>query len=184
MKLGPWRWVLFGWCLLVALLAVVKPLTVLLQASFAKAWGRGFSLDNLTLRNYRFLLFEHDVAPQAVWNTVWFSGASATIAVVLALLVAYIVVRKLMRFADALGFLAMAPFVIPGIVMAIGFYAAYAGPPLSLYGIGAAHHPRLRGALPADRLCQFAGGDPRRASRDGGSRAHPRFRPACTPSAR
>ena len=31
----------------------------------------------------------------------------------------------------------MAPFVIPGIVMAIGFYAAYAGPPLSLYGSAA-----------------------------------------------
>ncbi|WP_188972409.1 ABC transporter permease [Neoroseomonas lacus] len=135
-KLGPWRWVMLGWCVAVAMLSVVKPLTVLLQASFAKAWGRGFSFDNLTLRNYEFLLFEHDVAPRAVWNTVWFSGASATIAGVLALLVAYIVVRKLMRFADALGFLAMAPFVIPGIVMAIGFYAAYAGPPLSLYGSG------------------------------------------------
>ena len=36
-----------------------------------------------------------------------------------------------MRFAGVLGFLAMAPFVIPGIVMAIGFYASYAAPPLS-----------------------------------------------------
>jgi iron(III) transport system permease protein len=133
-RLGPWRWVMFGWCLLVALLSVGSPLLVLMQASFAKAWGRGFSFDNLTFRNYHFLLFEHDMAPQAVWNTVWFSAASATIACVLALLVAYIVVRRLMRFADALGFLAMAPFVIPGIVLAIGFYAAYAGPPLSLYG--------------------------------------------------
>ena len=133
-KLGPWRWVLLGWCVSVALLSVGKPLIVLLQASFAKAWGRGFSLDNLTLRNYRFLLFEHDQAPQAVWNTLWFSAASATMAIILALLVAYIVVRKLMRFAGALGFLAMAPFVIPGIVLAIGFYAAYAGPPMSLYG--------------------------------------------------
>jgi len=133
-RLGPWRWALFGWCFLVAMLSVGTPLLVLMQASFSQAWGRGFSWDNFTLRNYRFLLFEHDMAPQAVWNTVWFSAASATIACVLALLVAYIVVRRLMRFADALGFLAMAPFVIPGIVLAIGFYAAYAGPPLSLYG--------------------------------------------------
>jgi iron(III) transport system permease protein len=118
----------------VALLAVLKPLLVLLQASFAKAWGRGFSLDNLTLRNYRMLLFEHDMALQSVWNTVWFSAASAGLALILALLVAYIVVRRLIRFADGLAFLAMAPFVIPGIVMAIGFYAAYAGPPLMLYG--------------------------------------------------
>ena len=133
-KLGPWRWVLFAWCLAVALLAVLKPLLVLLQASFAKAWGRGFSLDNLTFRNYQLLLFEHDMALQSVWNTIWFSAASAGLALILALLVAYIVVRRLMRFADGLAFLAMAPFVIPGIVMAIGFYAAYAGPPLMLYG--------------------------------------------------
>lgn len=133
-ELGPWRWVLFAWCLMVGMLSVVKPLGVLLQASFSRAWGRGLSWDNLTFRNYHLLLFDHDMAPQAVWNTLWFSAASASLAIVLALLVAYIVIRRLMRFADALGFLAMAPFVIPGIVMAIGFYAAYAGPPLSLYG--------------------------------------------------
>lgn len=133
-KLGAWRWALLGWCGGVALLSVLLPLLVLLQASFAKAWGRGLALDNLTIRNYRLLLFEHEMALTSVWNTIWFSAAAATIALVLALLVAYLAVRKLSRFADALGFLAMAPFVIPGIVMAIGFYAAYASPPLALYG--------------------------------------------------
>jgi iron(III) transport system permease protein len=133
-KLGGWRWVIFGWCGLVGALSVLMPLLVLLQASFAKAWGRGLTFDNLTFRNYYLLLFEHEMALPSVWNTIWFAAAASTIALVLALLVAYISVRKLSRFADALGFLAMAPFVIPGIVMAIGFYAAYASPPLALYG--------------------------------------------------
>jgi iron(III) transport system permease protein len=31
----------------------------------------------------------------------------------------------------------MAPFVIPGIILAIGFYAAYATPPVALYGTAA-----------------------------------------------
>jgi iron(III) transport system permease protein len=132
--LGPWRWLLFAWCAGVGLLAVAMPLFVLVQASFAKAWGRGLTLDNLTLANYRLLLFEHEMAMQSVWNTVWFSASAATIAVVLALLIAYIVNRRLVRFGDSLAFVAMAPFVIPGIVMAIGFYAAYASPPLALYG--------------------------------------------------
>ena len=48
--------------------------------------------------------------------------------------VAYIVSRRLLPFGGILGFLCMAPFVIPGIVLAIGFYAAYAPPPLALYG--------------------------------------------------
>jgi iron(III) transport system permease protein len=136
-QLGPWRWVLFAWCAAVGLLAVAMPLSVLVQASFAKAWGRGLAFDNFTLANYRLLIFEHEMAMQSVWNTVWFSAAAASIAVVLALLIAYIVNRRLVRFGDALAFVTMAPFVIPGIVMAIGFYAAYAAPPLALYGTAA-----------------------------------------------
>jgi len=136
-QLGAWKWLVFGWCAFVGLLAVLMPLIVLLQASFAKAWGRGFSFDNLTWRNYHYLIFEHDMAMPSVWNTIYFSAAAATFALVIALLVAYIQHRKLVPFAGILGFLAMAPFVIPGIVMAIGFYAAYASPPLALYGTAA-----------------------------------------------
>ncbi|MBX6374405.1 MAG: iron ABC transporter permease [Acetobacteraceae bacterium] len=135
--LGPLRWVMFGWCVLVFLLSVAAPMVALVQASFAKAWGRGFSFDNLTLGNYTYLLFEHDAAWSAVVNTFVFAAASATFAVVVALAIAYIVKRRVMPFGSLLAFLCMAPFVIPGIVMAIGFYAAYAGPPLLLYGTSA-----------------------------------------------
>ncbi|WP_135467718.1 ABC transporter permease [Crenalkalicoccus roseus] len=133
-NLGPWRWVLFGWCVVVCVLSVVAPMIALVQASFSRAWGRGFSLDNLTLANYEFLLFGHDAARGAIVNTFVFSAASATLAMALALAIAYVVRRNLLPFGTALAFLCMAPFVIPGIVMAIGFYAAYAGPPLLLYG--------------------------------------------------
>ncbi len=136
-QLGVWRWPLLAWCLLVGLLAVVLPMFVLLEASFAKAWGRGVSAGNFTLQNYRFLIFQHETALSTIWNTVWFSAVSATLAVLIALLAAYVVNRRLVRFGGALSFLAMAPFVIPGIVMAIGFYASYAAPPLALYGTAA-----------------------------------------------
>jgi len=135
--LGGWRWVLLGWCGFVGAVSVVMPVLVLAEASFARAWGRGLTGANLTLANYRFLLFEHETALSSIWNTLWFSAASATLAAVLAVLVAYIVGRKLVRFGGALGFLAMAPFVIPGIVMAIGFYASFAAPPFALYGTAA-----------------------------------------------
>jgi iron(III) transport system permease protein len=133
-RLGPWRWVMLAWCVFVGMLAVAMPMLVLLEASFAKAWGNGLSLANLTLANYRLLLFEQDTALTAIWHTLWYSGVAASAAVLLALLIAYAGHRKLVPFAGVLGFLAMAPFVIPGIVMAIGFYAVFAAPPLSLYG--------------------------------------------------
>ncbi len=132
--LGPWRWVVFGYAMLVAMLSVFLPYVFLLQAAFAKAWGRGFGLDNLSLRNFHFVLFEHATAATSVLNSFLYGGAAATVATIIAIGVAYIVSRRLIPFADGLGFLCVAPFVIPGVVLAIGFYAAYAPPPLALYG--------------------------------------------------
>ena len=133
-RLGPWRWVMLAYALFVAALAVVMPFIVLVQAAFAKAWGRGFSLDNLTFGNFQFILFEHQGARSAIVNSVVYASISAVGAIALALAIAYIVKRNLMRFGGILAFLCMAPFVIPGVVLAIGFYAAYAAPPLSLGG--------------------------------------------------
>jgi iron(III) transport system permease protein len=53
------------------------------------------------------------------------------------LAIAYIVQRRLLPLGGLLGFLCMAPFVVPGIVLAIGFYAAYASKPFFLYGTAA-----------------------------------------------
>src|ERR1044071_2243098 len=63
-----------------------------------------------------------------------YAGATACLVTALALVVAYVVAHKLVPFGALLSFLCLAPFVIPGIVLAIGFYAAYAAPPLALYG--------------------------------------------------
>lgn len=136
MKLGPWRWAVFAYGFGVIVLAVILPLMIIVQAALSKAWGQGFSFDNLTLSNFRYILFDHSTAGQTVINSAMFSFWTATLAVTLTLLIAYIVNRKLVPFSGVLGFLAVTPFVIPGIVLAIGFYAAYAPPPLALYGTG------------------------------------------------
>ncbi len=132
--LGPWRWVMLGYTFLLLSLSVLLPYAVLAQAALAKAWGRGFSVDNLTLGNFRYLLFQHETAAQSVINSFTYAAAAACIAMVLALSIAYIVSRRLLPWAGVLSFVAMAPFVVPGIVLAIAFYAAYAPPPLALYG--------------------------------------------------
>jgi len=136
-ELGKWRWAAFGGSLFVCMLSAILPVLVLMQAAFAKAWGRGWSFDNLTLQNFRYILFENSAAWQSSINSFWFAAVSASLALGLALAIAYIVHRKLMPFGGVLSFLCLAPFVVPGIVLAIGFYAAYAPPPLALYGTAA-----------------------------------------------
>jgi iron(III) transport system permease protein len=133
-RLGGWRWAMLGYCLLVTSLSFFLPMLVVLQAAFAKAWGRGFSLDNLTLANVRFVLFDQPITRAATVHTFVYGGTAAALALALALAIAYIVHRRLVPLAGVLAYVAMAPFVIPGIVLAIGFYAAYTSPPLAIYG--------------------------------------------------
>lgn len=134
--LGFWKWPMLGFCLAICTLSFFMPMVVICQAAFAKAWGRGFSLDNLTWKNLYFTMFENTLTRNATINTFVYAGTASLIAVLLALCVAYIVNRELVgrKLAGVLSFLTMAPFVIPGIVLAIGFYAAYTHPPLLLYG--------------------------------------------------
>jgi iron(III) transport system permease protein len=134
--LGPWKWAVLGYCLFVCTLSFFMPLVVICQAAFAKAWGRGFSLDNLTFNNIYATVIDNDLTRTATLHTFMYAGTASLIAIVLALCVSYMVNRELVNkhVGSALSFLTMAPFVVPGIVLAIGFYAAYTRPPLLLYG--------------------------------------------------
>jgi iron(III) transport system permease protein len=109
---------------------------VICQAAFAKAWGRGFSLDNLTFNNIYRTVILNELTRAAAWHTFLYAATASLIAIVLALCIAYVINRNLVNrhVGSVLGFLTMAPFVVPGIVLAIGFYAAYTRPPLLLYG--------------------------------------------------
>ena len=134
LRLGAWRWPMLGYCLFVTSLSFFLPMLVVLHAAFAKAWGRGVALDNVTLHNLKFVLFDQSTTQAATIHTFVYGGTSAAFALGLALAIAYIVHRRLVPFGGALSYIAMAPFVIPGIVLAIGFYAAYTTRPLVLYG--------------------------------------------------
>ena len=134
---GRWRWVLLGYCLLICAFAVFLPFAALGQAAFSTAWGKGLSWANFTLGNFAYVLFEHPSSAQTIVNTLLYAAAAATLAVALGLTIAYLLNRKLVPFGGVLAMLAMTPFVIPGIVLAVGFYIAYTSPPLSLYGTAA-----------------------------------------------
>jgi iron(III) transport system permease protein len=136
-RLGKWRFVPLAWCLFVAFLSFFLPTLTLFAAATSKAWARGWTLQNFTLGNFRFVLFDHPSTPHAIVNSFEFAVAAACAAVFLAFLAAYVVNRRLVRGAWVIGYAAMMPYVIPGIVLAIGFLAAYTRPPFSLYGTAA-----------------------------------------------
>ena len=110
---------------------------VLLQASFAKAWGRGFCFDNLTLDNYHYLIFEHETALTADLEHVVFSGSRRLPPSLLALLPAYVVEPQLVPFAGVLAFLAWRPSSSPASSWRSASMPPMPPPPLALYGTAA-----------------------------------------------
>ncbi|MBV8600305.1 MAG: iron ABC transporter permease, partial [Candidatus Eremiobacteraeota bacterium] len=134
--LRAWRWPLFGLAFLVPFASVIMPYGALLATSLSRAWGLGPSPGNFTFYWYRWALVDNPTTRGAILHSLTYSLVAATIAVVIAISIAFAVQRKLVPGAQFLGFLTMAPYVIPGLILAIGFYAAFSRPPLLLYGTG------------------------------------------------
>lgn len=132
--LGRWRWPLLLCCLIPPVLSLALPYGALLATSLSKSWGNGPVPGNLTLAWYRWAFVDNVTARDAIGHSLSYAAVAATVASVVALVTAYAASRRLLAGARFFGFLAMAPFVVPGIVLAIGFYGAYARPPLMLYG--------------------------------------------------
>jgi len=90
-------------------------------------------VENVTLGNFA-LTFGHSGTRSAIWNTLELGILTACVGAGLAALLAYIVNRRIIPGHQFLAFLALAPVVIPGVVLAVALFVAYTRPPLLLYG--------------------------------------------------
>ena len=141
-KGGQRRLVRLGWARLPVLLLVLGvlalsvflPYWILLKAAFSRAWAMPLDWGNFTLNNFNFAFFQYDDTRSAIVNTFKLGILTATVGTLLATLIAYITNRNLFSGARYLTFFALAPLVIPGIVLAVGLFIVYAQPPIVLYG--------------------------------------------------
>jgi iron(III) transport system permease protein len=115
-------------------LSVFLPYWILLKAALAKAWAQPLTWDNFTLENFTFAFFQYGDTQNAILNTFKLGIATASAGTLIAALIAYITNRQLFWGARYLTFFALAPLVVPGIVLAVGLFLAYARPPIVLYG--------------------------------------------------
>jgi iron(III) transport system permease protein len=133
-KLGPWRWVTFGFCIFFFVVAVVLPVGQLLLGSFFRFFGF-YTYDMLTLDNYREV-FKNGEFWRAVRNTMLLGVLGATATMVLGGIVAYVTVRTRWRGRRLIDALAWLPWMMPGMVLGVGFLWAFAMLPgwIPIYG--------------------------------------------------
>ena len=133
--LGAWRWV--GFCFLMAyfVFVVLLPFLVLFWASFlpffaTPGWD---ALDKLSLDNYRYL---YGFRPfwDAMKNSVMLALMTATAAMLLTSIVAWIVYKSRLPGSWLLDFLAFVPITVPGIVLGMALILLYVAFPLPIYG--------------------------------------------------
>jgi iron(III) transport system permease protein len=129
--LGPMRWALVGFCAAVFVVAIVLPYGALIAVSLSKSWGLSF-WRNLSLDNYRFVLFEYNVTQRAILNSLLLATLAATIAVLLGAVIGWIDVRTRAIGRRLLDYAALVPLGLPGIVMAVALIQFWLTMPIAL----------------------------------------------------
>jgi iron(III) transport system permease protein len=133
--LGGWRWVGFGFLSGYFLFVVLLPFLVLFWASFLPFFATPSldALNKLSLDNYRYL---GTFRPfwDAMKNSILLATLTATVAMTLTSLVAWIVYKSRLPGSWILDFLAFVPITIPGIVMGMSLILLYVAFPIPIYG--------------------------------------------------
>lgn len=105
------------------LFALIPHISVIVT-SFSDKWFMTVLPEQFTLDHYR-TLFQTELATVGIKNSFLFAIGSTVLDIVLGLLVAYVVVRKLVPFPGLLDGLVMIPLALPGIVLAFGYVVTY-----------------------------------------------------------
>src|ERR671918_3052207 len=133
--LGPWKWVGFSFLMVYFVFVVLLPFLVLFWASFlpffaTPSWD---AVQKLSLDNYRYLAGFRPFW-DAMQNSILLATLTATVAMMLTSLIAWIVYKSRLPGSWLLDFLAFIPITVPGIVMGMALILLYVAFPLPIYG--------------------------------------------------
>lgn len=115
----------------VASVVIVMLYALIPIGSFVKLWGINYSF---TLDHYRYAF---SIGKKAIIDTTIFSAIAAPITGVLAMIIAYLIVRKRFLGRSFIDFTSVIGIAIPGTVIGIGYILAFNTPPVVLTGTAA-----------------------------------------------
>ncbi len=135
LDLGGWKWLALGYNLTYLLVAVVMPIMCLAVVSLHPVWTAEILPDQMSFNNYEKTLFfwrpdSIKAATNGIFNSFFLAFTGATIAMILALVVSYMIHRTKGFGSRLLDFLCVVPIGFPGIVLAMGVLVTYIQTPI------------------------------------------------------
>lgn len=133
--LGKWRFFTLGIFIVYFLLIVVLPFFVLLWSSLQKFYAPPSmaALQNITLDGYRYVFASSNIRNAAL-NSLWMSVTTATVVMLLASVISWIVVKTKIPGRWLLDNMASLPMVFPGLVLGVSIMIFYLTFDIGIYG--------------------------------------------------
>ena len=133
--LGRWKWAALGYNLAYLFIGVVLPLVTLVIVSLHKVWQGFPQPSKMTLENYEQLLFfwsprSIEAATNGIHNSFILAFSGATIAMILAVAMSFMIHRTKGVGSRLLDYLSVIPIGFPGIVLAMGVLIAFIKTPI------------------------------------------------------
>lgn len=127
LKLRGLRIPMLVFCIAYIGVTIVLPTVTIFMVGALKTYGLPFTAENMTLYNYKFILFDWQLTRDAIWNSVSLGFSAALITMFAGVIISYVIVKMKVRGKGILEFLGMLPFSVPGSVIALGVILAWSG---------------------------------------------------------
>lgn len=122
------KWPIVFLLSLLIVLSVIAPLTAILLTAVSGAPGVPLTPDNMTLQYFKQLLFDVPKVQRAMLNSLGLAAGSATLIMLLSVIIAFISVRLRWRIALPMDALIALPYAVPGTAVALAMILAWSQP--------------------------------------------------------
>jgi iron(III) transport system permease protein len=115
-----------GFALSMGFMLVILPIGSIMLTSFVNIFGQPINTGNLTLNHYRYIL-TFKMAREGLVNSLLMGAAAATLALLLASLIAYFRTKAKSKLGNISDIVATVPYATPGTVIALALIITFSG---------------------------------------------------------
>lgn len=133
--LGAARYPMAFAAFLFAMCSTVLPVLSVTAMAFMRYWAPyAMKLENVTLRNFQYMLFEYPQVTTAAQHSLFLAVFGATACVALAIALSWYVIRLQGKFSGIVQYAMVIPLGVPGIALGLGILSLWIVIPGGIYG--------------------------------------------------